>query len=106
MGKLWVDDARAAPASWSRARNVVQAQAWLSAVEIDEVSLDHDFGPVKEGTGLDLVRWMIERRLVPSKVTIHSVNSAGAKAMADALNDAGFDCEVQPFSFQRLEDGV
>jgi len=95
--KLWVDDARQEPdLDWSRARSAVQAQAFLSAYVIDEISLDHDLGP--RGTGLDLVKWMIDRKLVPDRVTIHSWNNVGAAAMAMELADAGYDSTIKPFS--------
>jgi len=94
--KLWVDDGRAEPPGWTRARNLRQAQAYLSAYEFREASLDHDLG--KDGNGLDLVRWMIDRRLVPPRITIHSWNPDGANAMAAALSDAGYGCALRPFN--------
>jgi len=98
--KLWVDDARQAPEGWERARDLRQAQAYLSAYPVDEVSLDHDLGDPRRraGTGLDLVRWMIDRKVVPETVTIHSWNPAGARAMQAELSAAGFSCELAPFS--------
>lgn len=80
---------------------------------ITECSLDHDLGredvdpddpesyfiagSSQYGSGLDLVTWMIANDRVPEKVTIHSWNPAGAKAMAYALYDANYGCVIEPF---------
>jgi hypothetical protein len=93
--KLWIDDARQEPPDWRRARDARQAQAYLSAYPIEEVSLDHDMG--RGMNGLDLVRWMIDRKLVPGRVTIHSINPVGAARMATELADAGYDFTLRPF---------
>ena len=100
--KLWVDDARAEPDGWTRARDVKMAQAYLSAYEVEEVSLDHDLG--RGGNGVDLVRWMIERKLVPEQVRIHSWNPVGAKTMAGDLAGAGYSFTITPFSPPTVEE--
>lgn len=121
--KLWHDDIRPPPdSSWTWVRTNSQAKAFLLAARkanaaYEEISLDHDLGldyidpkvyesrPEElwvlrgEGkeTGLDLVHWMCENDLVPSKVTIHSWNPAGAENMAARLNNFGHDCTIAPF---------
>lgn len=42
--KLWLDDRRRAPAGWTRAYTVAEAQAHLQTGAVDEASLDHDLG--------------------------------------------------------------
>ena len=49
--KLWLDDRRPAPAGWTRAFSVAEAQALLKTGQIEEASLDHDLGAC-EGTSL------------------------------------------------------
>jgi hypothetical protein len=116
--KLWHDDVRPPPEGWVWARRNQEAQEMLLANEIVECSLDHDLGyhdvvlpddpdelaevllllrGRSDETGLQLVEWMIEKKLVPPKVTIHSWNPEGARQMAARLNDHGYDCVVQPF---------
>lgn len=112
--KLWHDDIRKPPAGWTWARTNAEALEWLRIPGlVDEISLDHDLGlhnadeddleaiflaaPSHEGSGYDLVCTMTDEGLVPPKVTIHSWNPDGAKAMATRLNNHGFDCIVAPF---------
>lgn len=119
--KLWHDDVRPPPEGWEWARTNDAAKAVLSEREVVEISLDHDLGlhgvdipdPAEdpdgyldavcqrgqaEETGLDLVVWMIENEVVPPKVTIHSWNPDGAKAMAARLNHFGYSCRIAAFS--------
>lgn len=111
MTKLWHDDVRPPPDGddWVRARTNHEAMTLLSHGGIDECSLDHDMGAdpsaginakgsSPNGSGLDLVRWMVEQNLVPPIVTIHSWNYYGAQAMASELRRAGHACIVRPFS--------
>lgn len=114
--KLWHDDIRSSPDGWEWARTNEAAQAILIDGDVDEISLDHDLGldhldphadpeaiyfagRSPRGTGLDLVWWMVENKLVPAKVTIHSWNPDGAQTMARVLNGAGYDCVVSPFQY-------
>lgn len=114
--KLWHDDIRPAPKGWTWARTNDAAEHLLWTYNVEEISLDHDLGLdyitekqiaanpevifVKgsaEETGFHLVHWMIENRLVPEKITIHSWNIDRAKEMAETLNDAGYDVTVAPY---------
>lgn len=113
--KLWHDDIRKPPdETWVWARTNEQAKFLLTTSLVREASLDHDLGldyldpdddpdsmlfagDSLNGTGLDLVRWMVAQGHVPAKVTIHSWNPAGAAAMAVAFVEAGYDVFVEPF---------
>jgi hypothetical protein len=44
--KLWLDDARAAPPGWTRANNMAEAMKFAEENVIEEMSLDHDLGPM------------------------------------------------------------
>lgn len=105
--KLWHDDVRPAPNGWVWATNNAEAQTILSDRNVQECSLDHDLGAEGQGilaagrspngSGYDLVLWMIESDLVPAKVTIHSWNGVGARRMAQALNAAGHNVMLAPY---------
>lgn len=124
--KLWHDDVRPAPEGWVWARTNQEAMHYLATGEVAEISLDHDLGyhdvdvpekPVdgdvmrwaddvidvltlrgqSEETGLDLVKWMCREGLVPERVSIHSWNPPGARAMAEYLSEHGYDCSVAPY---------
>lgn len=96
--KLWHDDIRRPPDdSWTWARTNAMAEMYLSLDHVDVISLDHDLGlegedpddpnawlrigPCTDGTGMDLVDWMIEEDLVPPVVIVHSLNPGRSKAM-------------------------
>jgi NAD+-processing family protein with receiver domain len=115
--KIWHDDIRPAPPGWVWARTNHEAQILLETGSVEEISLDHDLGlqDLSEeqvetepellfgrrispnGSGLDLVNWMCEKNLVPTRVTIHSWNPVGAQNMAARLNYFGHRCVIQPF---------
>lgn len=99
----------------------MEAKKRLRTGQVEEISLDHDLGLdhieielAKELTieeyheflslrgegahnGLQLARWMVAHKLVPSKVTIHSWNPPGADAMRTVFENAGYACNVTPF---------
>lgn len=115
--KLWHDDIRTPPDGWEWARTNAQAMVFLEQGEVDEISLDHDLGyhdvslpedpddlaevlilkGQGEETGMDLVRWMVETKRVPPKVTIHSWNPPGAANMRSWLEQHGYECVVAPY---------
>lgn len=116
--RVWHDDVREAPEGWIRVKTNNQAIAVLeNGWPIDEISLDFDLGlhdielpedpdeliavveelgPPAEN-GADLVRWMLENKYVPPKITIHSWNPDGAKKMARMLTDAGHSVYMSPY---------
>src|SRR2546423_3708263 len=117
--KLWHDDIRKAPEGWGWARTNSEATALLMRGGVEEISLDHDLGlaslspsapqkrierRIRQGhhrgaeNGLDLVRWMIAHKYVPSKVTIHSHNYPAAHRMAQELAAAGHMVEIAPYA--------
>jgi hypothetical protein len=112
--KLWLDDRRPAPAGWTRAHTVAEAQAYLQTGGVDEASLDHDLGAceacmgglsVEEwaeahdwdmphcehlGTGYSLCVWMEETGYWPKqKPRVHSMNHRGSARM-QAIIDRRF----------------
>src|ERR1039458_5643495 len=106
--RIWHDDVRQPPDdTWAWCQTNHDAMLKLRYGGIEEISLDHDLGAEvpfhnqhdtpnenlrgssPDGSGYDLVRWMVTHRLVPSIVRIHSWNPVGAERMANALREAG-----------------
>ena len=92
--KLWLDDTRPAPDGWLWVKTAPEAitQLKLKANIFDEVSLDHDLGPMEAGTGYDVAVFIekgaFDKTLAPFKWTIHSGNPVGAYRMETALYGA------------------
>lgn len=108
--KIWHDDVRPAPdATWEWCKTNEEVQGIMLYADVDEISLDHDLGAKPEdglfaagasqnGSGLDLVKWMIKYiDPLPKRISIHSWNPVGALKMAYALNDAGHDVLYAPY---------
>ncbi len=88
--KVFLDDERAAPDGWERVYWPDEAIRLLASGAVEEISLDHDLGDDKRGTGYDVILWMEEavalRGFRPPKITVHSANSsAGDKMRAGVL---------------------
>lgn len=102
MLKLWVDDERVMPwdhdvAHHVHAKTSEEAIRWLNVWKtiniayghplghrIDEVSLDHDLGG--DDTGFKVLDWMINLKVWPRELTIHTANSVARKRMLAAAN--------------------
>ena len=112
--RVWHDDVREPPTdSWVWAKTNAQARDLLRMCDVTEISLDHDLGAVDgqvrghspEGSGYDLVLWMIETKHLPERIVIHSHNYPGAKRMAQALSRAGKGCTRRPYNRTYLTSG-
>ncbi|MGF6871686.1 hypothetical protein OKW35_001144 [Paraburkholderia sp. MM5477-R1] len=83
--KIFLDDEREAPAGWIQARWPDEVIALLKTGEVDTVSLDHDLGDDRRGTGYDVIRWIEEavalRGFKPPHILVHSANPAAAARM-------------------------
>lgn len=86
--KVFLDDLRSTPPGWVRAYWPTEVFDLLEAGNVEELSLDHDLGDEKRGTGYDVVLWIEEavavRGFVPPKIiSVHSANlSARGKMLA------------------------
>jgi len=103
---LWLDDLRPAPTGWLWVKSVAEAIAALATGTVEHASLDHDLGHGCEGgclddsgdvvrllcgadcqcechrTGYDLVKWMAEWNVWPTRsIRVHSTNPSGAANM-------------------------
>ncbi len=85
--KLFLDDERTAPEGWVRVRRPGSAIKLLKTGQVTDLSLDHDLGNERRGTGYDVVLWIEEavatEGFVPPKMTVHSSN-ASARAKMEA----------------------
>lgn len=117
--KLYLDDLRACPETWTLARNIREAQRIVAAGGVTHMDLDHDLGlcfcrscafsdadehclddngapvcgcdcHVPEPTGLDFLKWINDKGLWPPyRPRVHSANPIGARNMELFINDFG-----------------
>jgi len=96
---LYLDDVRPAPAGWTLARTIAEAQAHLELGGVDLLSLDYDLGACDEcirtdpwcagrlgcahvENGLALVVWMVDTGHWPrERPLVHSANPSGREQM-------------------------
>lgn len=84
---VFLDDYRQCPPDYFLAENIDECMNYLENFQIDHLSLDHDLVN-KHRNGLLLVKQMVERQLFADRITIHSANSVGGKAMFNYLKQA------------------
>ncbi|WP_017728752.1 cyclic-phosphate processing receiver domain-containing protein [Halalkalibacterium ligniniphilum] len=84
---VFLDDYRACPQGYFLAENIDECFMLLKKFKIDHLSLDHDLEN-KKRNGLMLVKMMVEQQLFAERITIHSANAGGGKAMYNYLKTA------------------
>lgn len=82
---VYLDDQRPAPAGWTLVRWPDEAIALLETGRVMVLSLDHDLGDDRRGTGYDVILW-IERAVAlhgfePPEIRVHSANPVGIARM-------------------------
>jgi hypothetical protein len=87
--RVFLDDERHTPAGWVRAYWPDEVIALIEAGGVTELSLDHDLGDDKRGTGYDVILWLEEavalRGFKPPKVVVHSANSSARIKMESGI---------------------
>jgi hypothetical protein len=87
--RVFLDDVRSAPEGWIRVHWPSEAIAMLETGMVEELSLDHDLGDDKQGTGYDVILWIEEavalRSFMPPKIIVHSANPPAAEKMLAAI---------------------
>jgi hypothetical protein len=83
--KIYLDDIRAEPEGWVRVKTAQEAIELLKSNKVSEISLDHDLGDDKNGTGYDVILW-IEQEVyqtyyIPPKIKVHSANAPAREKM-------------------------
>lgn len=88
--RLWLDDVRRPPSDdWIWAKSVAEAVEALETRTVIEVSLDNDLHPF-EHDGLEVVEWMIENRVFPRHVRVHTDNRIASTKMCGLLERSGY----------------
>lgn len=87
--KVYLDDERATPEGWHRVFLAEQAIEMLKTGKVTHISLDHDLGNDKVGTGYDVVLWIEQQVIchnyVPPVITVHSANTSAAIKMRQGI---------------------
>lgn len=88
--RVYLDDERPTPSGWVRVYWPAEAIALLQTGVVQEISLDHDLGDDKRGTGYDVVLWIEEavalRSFKPPKMLVHSANASAREKMLAGIN--------------------
>ncbi|MBD1381107.1 cyclic-phosphate processing receiver domain-containing protein [Metabacillus arenae] len=90
---VFLDDYRTCPADHVLAETVEECITLLEKNSIDHLSLDHDLVN-KTKNGLMLVHYMVKHKLYAERITIHSANSVGSKAMYNYLKQAQLNLKM------------
>ena len=87
--KVFLDDIRPAPIGWKLVRWPQEAISLLMTGAVSDLSLVHDLGNDKRGTGYDVITWLekavIDYGIVPPNMKIHSANIAARKRMEQGI---------------------
>ena len=90
MMKVYLDDERNTPDGWVRAYWPDEVIELLKTGGVQEVSLDHDLGDDKRGTGYDVLLWIEAEvfcgRMEPPVMRVHSANSSARERMLAAID--------------------
>ncbi|RFU60630.1 cyclic-phosphate processing receiver domain-containing protein [Bacillus sp. V59.32b] len=87
---VFLDDYRKAPSGYVLVETIDECIELLRNFNIEHLSLDHDLLN-RSRNGLMLVQIMIKEKLFANRITIHSANSVGGKAMYNSLKQAQRD---------------
>lgn len=78
--RVYLDDERLTPNGYVRVYWPHEAIELLKTGQVTEISLDHDLGDDKKGTGYDVVLWVEEavylNGFIPPKMYVHSANAS------------------------------
>lgn len=81
---VFLDDYRKAPDGYVLVETIDECLELLKNFDIEHLSLDHDLLN-KTRNGSMLVQMMVKEKLFANRITIHSANSVGGKAMYNCL---------------------
>ncbi|WP_043932942.1 cyclic-phosphate processing receiver domain-containing protein [Bacillus sp. EB01] len=84
---VFLDDYRQPPTGYVLVKTIDECIELLERYPIHHLSLDHDLTD-KRRNGLMLVQHMVKKGLFAGRITIHSANSVGGKAMYNHLKSA------------------
>ncbi|MEW4265814.1 hypothetical protein Q0N30_19200 [Priestia megaterium] len=84
---VFLDDYRKCPDGHVLAKTIDECIDLLRSFEVEHLSLDHDLLS-KTRNGLMLVHFMVKHHLYADRITIHSANHLGSKAMYNCFKEA------------------
>ncbi|MHA6250413.1 cyclic-phosphate processing receiver domain-containing protein [Oceanobacillus sp. CAU 1775] len=87
---VFLDDYRTAPEGYELVETIDECIYLLRNFSIEHLSLDHDLLS-NTRNGFKLVKIMVKNRLYANRITIHSANSVGGKAMYKHFKQAQDD---------------
>ncbi|WNB90982.1 cyclic-phosphate processing receiver domain-containing protein [Bacillus sp. NEB1478] len=87
---VFLDDYRIEPEGYVLTETIDECLELLRNFNVEHLSLDHDLLN-KNRNGLMLVQMMVDENLFANRITIHSANSVGGKAMFRCLKQAQTD---------------
>jgi hypothetical protein len=88
--KVFLDDERVAPDGWVQVCWPDEVINLLETVAVTHLSLDHDLGDDKRGTGYDVLLWIegqvvLNKFVPPESIIVHSANPAARVRMLAAI---------------------
>ncbi|PLT33539.1 cyclic-phosphate processing receiver domain-containing protein [Bacillus sp. V5-8f] len=92
---VFLDDYRKAPDGYVLVETIDECIKLLQNFEIEHLSLDHDLLD-RTRNGFMLVQTMVKEKLFAKRITIHSANSVGGKAMYNCLKQAQHNLIMPP----------
>jgi hypothetical protein len=84
MINVYLDDLRPCPQGFVLAKTAEECCILLEECEIHILSLDHDLG-LGVPTGYDVTKFMVERRLFPREIYLHTSSTVGRMNMYQLL---------------------
>lgn len=98
--KVYLDDMRSTPEGWVTCRWPSEVIDLLEAEKVTHISLDHDLGDDKTGTGYDVLKWIeyevaVNGFVPPPHIYIHTSNPSARQQM-----------ELAVASIRRLENDI
>jgi hypothetical protein len=89
--KIFLDDIRIEPEDWVRVKTAQEAIDLLRSNKVSEISLDHDLGDDKNGTGYDVILWIeqevYQNNYIPPIIKVHSANVPARKKMEAGIKN-------------------
>ncbi|MBV1909968.1 MAG: hypothetical protein KUG78_11650 [Kangiellaceae bacterium] len=87
--KVFLDDIRQAPPGWKVVRWPQEAISLLMTGAVSDISLDHDLGNDKRGTGYDVITWLekavVDYGVIPPNIKVHSANVSARQRMEQGI---------------------
>jgi hypothetical protein len=89
--KIYLDDIRTEPEGWVRVKTAQETIELLKSNKVTELSLDHDLGDDKNGTGYDVILWIeqevYQNNYIPPIIKVHSANAPAREKMEAGIKN-------------------